>query len=94
MTTPVRFCQVAIKWMIERKRRVVINVASTTLIAKMGIIYARSKAGLVMFSEMLKHMCNVKDIHIQALCQGFEHIEFLRHEGKNLQKIQTLLRIG
>ena len=66
-TAPVRFCHAAVKGMIKRKKGVIINNASSSAIIKSGAIYASSKAGLVMFSEILKSLVKEKDIHIQLL---------------------------
>jgi uncharacterized protein len=73
---PLRFCQIALNKMIERKRGIIINNASISALVKSGEIYAPSKAALVMFTESIKRRIKIKDIHLQALCPGFTYTEF------------------
>jgi short-subunit dehydrogenase len=75
-TAPVRFCHAALQGMMNRERGIIINNASISAIIKSGPVYGSSKTGLIVFTEILKGIVNIKNIHIQALCPGFTYSEF------------------
>jgi short-subunit dehydrogenase len=100
---PLRFCQIAINKMMQRKRGVIINNASISALVKSGEIYAPCKAALVMFTESIKTRIQNKDIHFQALCPGFTYTEFHdtdtmkgfdREEFQNWMSAEEVVRLS
>ncbi|HME53426.1 MAG TPA: SDR family NAD(P)-dependent oxidoreductase [Candidatus Lokiarchaeia archaeon] len=75
---PVRFMKAALPAMVDRKRGVIINVASLAAFAWGGghAMYCATKAFLRAFSESLATDLQGTGVRVQALCPGFVNTEF------------------
>jgi hypothetical protein len=67
----------ALPGMIQRGQGTIINVSSVAgLIPIRSVLYASTKAFLVIFSEVLQAELRGTGVKVQALCPGFTHTEF------------------
>jgi uncharacterized protein len=76
--TPMRLIHAVLPQMKMKNRGSIINVASLGAFAPcaQAVLYASTKAGLVVFSEALQEELRDTHIRVQALCPGFVRTEF------------------
>lgn len=75
---PVGFIKAALPAMVDRKRGVIINVASLAAFAWGGghVMYCATKAFLRTFSESLATDLQGSRVRVQVLCPGFVNTDF------------------